>query len=173
MERIRDSRAVALTTVVDRLLKDRPHLAASAAAIEQARSSIADRAQEALSTALRQPALASLAARVPITAVSAAVVEVERHRRRQTLIRALILAGIATVLSLTVTAIIRRQRARRAPSTVPVDRAATVAPQKELVAIPIETSVAEPLAQEASAMEPIEAPGHGQHDLSARVTNEA
>ena len=56
MERIRDTAAVALIAMVSRLLRERPHLADGAAAIEQARSGIGDRAQAALSTALRQRA---------------------------------------------------------------------------------------------------------------------
>ena len=175
MERIRDTAAVALIAMVSRLLRERPHLADGAAAIEQARSGIGDRAQAALSTALRQRAVADLAARLPITAISAAAVEVERRRdRRQTLVRALILAGVATALSFTVAAIIQRRQANRAPSTVPAERAVTAAPPKELVAIPIETPAAESQAEElTAALDPIEAREQVEQDLTERVRNEA
>jgi hypothetical protein len=175
MERIRDTAAVALIAIVSRLLRERPHLADGAAAIEQARSGVGDRAQAALSAALRQRAIADLAARLPITAISAAAVEVERRRdRRQTLVRALILAGVATALSFTVAALIQRRQAKRAPSPVPAERAVTAAPLKELVAIPIETPAAESQAEElTAALDPIEDPEQAEHELTERVRNEA
>jgi hypothetical protein len=162
MERIRDTITVALIALVERLRKDRPHLADAEAAVEQARSEIADRAQAVLSSALRQPALADLIARVPITAIASVAVEERRRSRRQTILLALALAGVSTALAFAATAIIRRYQAQRARSTMPADRALTTTPPKELVAIPIETPAAEPVGHDVEAVD------QGQEDEEER-----
>jgi hypothetical protein len=171
MERSRDAVALALIAMVSRILKARPHLADGAAAIEQARTDIADRAQGALSMALRQPALADLVARLPITSIASVAVEERRRSRRQKILLALALTGLSTALALTATVLIRR-RQRRARPTVPADRALTTAPPRELVAIPIETPSAEPASREVAAAEMVESQEEGERPI-ATIRTEA
>ena len=93
-----------------------------------------------------------------------------RRSVRQAVIRAIILTGILTALSFTVTMLIRRRQAARRPAaTEPAATAATGAPAKELVAIPIVTAE-EPavVAQTAEAATPQEAL-EGQESEPARA----